>query len=216
MKTKLEIVSLTVHNKYDADPPTTLTVSYKGWWHMTKLHVPLALELLKNNDHAIVEDGNIALVQRFPSEGAPAFRVKGRNSLLEFRLYAGRSLRTRAEVSVGDLVSCTSQGVAKVPFPEKVDGKVAKAFLSVAQMAPFATPIHDTDTAFDPATNPSTHSGHRQENQETGEGMHQSQPVSPVDYDADFVRLWKKVFPADCDADFVRLWKKVFGDLNDT
>ena len=28
-----------------------------------------------------------------------------------------------------------------VPFQEKVDGKVAKAFLSVAQIAPFATPL---------------------------------------------------------------------------
>ena len=216
MKTKLEIVRVDVINKYDAQPPSKLTVSYQGWWHLTKLHVPLALEVLKDGSQPAKKPGQINLVQRFPNGKAPTFRVKGRNSLLEFRLYARRSLRTRAEVSVGDLVSCTSQGVAKVPFPEKVDGKVAKAFLSVAQMAPFATPIHDTDTAFDPATNPSTHSGHRQENQETGEGMHQSQPVSPVDYDADFVRLWKKVFPADCDADFVRLWKDVFVDQNDT
>ena len=140
MKSKLEILRLAVFNKNDANPPNKLIVSFKGWWHLPKLHVHLALEPLNDGMHATTKS---TLIQRFPSGKAPTFRVKGRNSQLqlEFRLYAGRSLRTRAEVNAGDLVSRTSERLVKVPFEDKEDGKVAKAFLVVAQTSPVATPL---------------------------------------------------------------------------
>ena len=92
--------------------------------------------------HTTQNAGNIKLVQRFTSGKAPTFRVKGRNRQLEFRLYAGRSLRTRGKVNVGDLVSSTAERLVKVPFEDKVDGKVTEAFLSVAQIAPVATSLN--------------------------------------------------------------------------
>ena len=201
MKTKLEIVCLTVFNKDDADPPTKLTASYKGWWHLPKLHVPLALELLKDNAQAIRKDGTIALVQRFPSGEAPTFRVKGRNSQLEIRLYAGRSLRTHAKVTVGDLVSSTAGRVVQVPFQEKPGGKVAKGFLSVAQIAPAAT-----QEVFGDHNDSLGHQDHQEKD------AHQSPKITSGDCDEGLVKLWNKVFADDIDEAFVLLCNKVFGD----
>ena len=141
MKTKFEIVRLTVVNKDDARPPEKLTVSYSGWWHMPKLHVPLALEMLSDDQCVTRTPGYVTLVQRFPSGKGPTFRVKGRANQLQIRLNVGRSLRTHAKVTVGDLVSNSTEGLAHVPFKENVDGKVARAYLSVAQIPPLATPL---------------------------------------------------------------------------
>ena len=140
MKAWLEILRVAVFNKDDARTPTKLTVSYKGWWHSPLLHVPLAMEPLKDGIHTTRKDSKITLIQRFPGGKAPTFRVKGRNNKLEIRLYAGKSLRTRAKVRVRDLVSGTAERVIKVPFEDVQGGKVEKAFLSVVQISPVATP----------------------------------------------------------------------------
>ena len=224
MKTKLEIVGVEVINKDDAHPPTKLTVSYKGWWHLTKLHVPLALELHNDGNQPARKAGQVALVQRFPNGEAPAFRVKGRNSQLEFRLYAGGSLRTRAVVTVGDLVSCTAQRVAKVPFKQKVDGKVAEAFLSLAQIAPFATPLAPPDDTVP----------HKREdnspvplcNFPLGQYVptqarlqflvREMYGYGPMPDPDDWHHKSPQTSPADCDAGLVHLWKKVFGDQSDS
>ncbi|XP_063863406.1 uncharacterized protein LOC135102310 [Scylla paramamosain] len=140
MKACLEILRVAVLNKEDARTPTQLTVSYKGWWHTPLLHVPLAMEPLRDGVHATRKGGKIALVQRFASGKAPTFRVKGRSSKLEIRLYARRTLRTRVQVEVGHLVCGTAERLLKVPFEVKVGGKVEKAFLVVAQTSPVPTP----------------------------------------------------------------------------
>ena len=226
MKTKVEIVRVAVFNREDASPPTKLTVSYKGWWHLTKLHVPLALEVLKDGNQPASKPGQISLVQRFPDGKGPTFRVKGRNSLLEFRLYAGRSLRTRAEVNVGDLVSCTTQGVVKVPFEEKVNGKVAKAFLSLAQIAPFATPLapprdifpyrykRDPNSSVPLCTFPLGEYVPTQARlQFLVKEMYGYGPMPDPD---DWHHKSPQISPADCDVGFVQLWEKVFGDQSDS
>ena len=140
MKAWLKILRVAVFNKEDARTPTKLTVSYRGWWHSPLLHVPLATEPLRDGIHATRKDGKITLIQRFPETTAPMFRVKGRNSKLVIRLYAGHSLRTQAKVTVEDLVSATAERVVKVPFEEIKGGKVEKAFLSVIQSSPNPTP----------------------------------------------------------------------------
>ncbi|MPC18504.1 hypothetical protein E2C01_011389 [Portunus trituberculatus] len=140
MKACLEILRVAVLNKEDARTPTKLTVSYKGWWHTPLLHVPLAMEPLRDGVYATRKCGKITLVQRFASGKAPTFSVKGRSSKLVIRLYAKRTLRTRAQVEVGQLVCGTAERLLKVPFEVKVGGKVEKAFLVVAQTSPVATP----------------------------------------------------------------------------
>ena len=140
MKAWLKIVGVEVLNKEDATTPTKLTVSYRGWWHSPMLHVPLATAPLCDTIHTTPKDGKITLIQQFQETMAPMFRVKGRNSKLVIRLYAGHSLRTRAKVTVGDLVSATAQRLVKVPFEEIKGEKVEKAFLSVLQSSPDKTP----------------------------------------------------------------------------
>lgn len=140
---RLEILRLAVFNKEDARPPTKLTVSYKGWWHTPLLHVPLAMEPLRDGVHATRKDGKITLVQRFASGKAPTFRVKGSStssSKLVIRLYSRRSLRTRAQVEVGHLVSGTAERLTKVDFEVKIGGKVERGFLVVGQLSPLPTP----------------------------------------------------------------------------
>ena len=228
MKTQIEILRIAVFNKENAKPPTQLTVAYKGWWHMRLLHVPLSLEVLKDGIHATRKAGKITLVQRFLSGEAPRFRVKGRTKQLEVRLYAGRSLRTRGEVNVGDLVSRTAERLVKVPFEEKVDGKVAKAFLTVAQVAPVATPLppHARETF------PAGYNGHHTSlppctcplleilpkearlrflvKQMCGRGP---MPAPPKECP---LHQSQEICPADCDPAFVKLWKEVFGDVNNS
>ena len=131
---------MAVFNKEDARAPTRLVVSYKGWWRLPMLQVPLALTPLRDGVHATKKDGKITLVQRFQSGRAPTFHVKGRDKQLVLELCAGARRRTRALVHVGDLVSGTASSVVKVPFEVRLGGKVEKAFLTVAQLSPVSTP----------------------------------------------------------------------------
>ena len=127
-------------NREDAKAPTKLFVSYKGWWRLPLLRVPLALAPLDDGVSATRKDGKVTLIQRFESGRAPTLRVAGRSSQLVLELCAGLRLRTRAVVRVGDLVSATAPGVVEVPFQVKVGGKVEDAFVTVAQVSPVPTP----------------------------------------------------------------------------
>lgn len=230
MKVKFEIVGLTVLNREDAYPPTKLTVSYKGWWHLTRLHVPLALDKLRDASPVTRKAGHITLVQQFPTGKAPVFTAKGRDKKLEIRLLAGTKLRTRAKVSVGDLISCTAERLMEVPFEEKVGGKVASGCLSVAQISPVATPAPPPDNnspscslAEHPTSSPpsqdclSLHGGtgimeaHTVSSHNDG-GLHHT--ATEVVYQAPkFIQ--EQITAADSEDDFRRLWVKVFGGHNE-
>ena len=231
MKTELEILGVAVFNREDAAPPTELTVSYKGWWHMTRLHLHLALEPLSDGVDITRKAGNMTLIQRFPSGKAPTFRVKGRSRQLEFRLYAGSSLRTRAKVTVGDLAASTTERVVKVPFEEKVGGKVAKAFLSVAQIAPVAT-FSEKPTS--PPASEDCASGDDQTvileansvSEDDAMVLNATKAFDPVIHPSTHSGHHRQEneekgthqspqnTPPDCDAHFVELWNKVFLDKN--
>lgn len=128
-------------NREDARPPTRLTVAQKGWFHLTRLQVPLSLVPLEDGVHATRATGKITLVQKFPAGRGPVFDTRTRGSFtLELRLCTKGRLRTRAWASVGDLLSRTKQGLAKVSFEVKTGRKVEKAFVQVAQVSPDPTP----------------------------------------------------------------------------
>ena len=150
MGSEIEIRRLVVVNREDAKPPSTLTLSHKGWWHLTKLHVPLALVAWRR------AAGKVTLQQEFPRGHGPRVAVKGRGRMLQLRLYAGRRLRTQREVTVGDFVPRFSECVAEVAFDYKEDGKVQSAFLEVEAITPPPAPPlpPECSVRFYPPNNP--------------------------------------------------------------
>lgn len=141
MRGVFEIRIIAVLNREDAQPPTRLTVAYKGWFYLKRLQVPLALVPLDDSVHATRAAGKITLVQKFPAGRGPVFDTRIRGGLtLELRLSTRWCLRTRGWVTVDDLLSRTKQGLAKIPFEVKMGGKVEKAFVQVAQVSPEVTP----------------------------------------------------------------------------
>lgn len=141
MRAVLEIRIIAVLNREDAQPPTRLAVAYKGWFHMKRMQVPLALVPLNDSVHATRAAGKITLVQRFPAGRGPVFTTRIRGGLtLELRLSTRWCLRTRGWAIVDDLLSRTKQGLAKIPFEVRMGSKVEKAFVQVAQVSPEVTP----------------------------------------------------------------------------
>ncbi len=134
MYSVLQISRVVVVKREDTRSPTMLTVAYKGWWQTPKVHLRLALDPVRGA-------GRCELQQRFSRGRGPMLRVKGPTRKLVARLYAGQSLRTQAEITLGDLLSRTAQGVTQVPFHVKEGGKIEEAFIEVEQISPNPTPL---------------------------------------------------------------------------
>ena len=118
-----------------------LTVAYKGWWQTPKVHLRLALDPVPQCAEHLHETGKCELQQRFPRGRGPMLRVKGPTRILVVRLYVGGSLRTKGKITLGDLLSCTAEGITQVPFETKEGDKVEKAFVEMEQISPNPTPL---------------------------------------------------------------------------
>ncbi|MPC69067.1 hypothetical protein E2C01_063281 [Portunus trituberculatus] len=141
MHSVLQISRVVIVKRVDTRSPTMVTVAYKGWWQTPKVHLRLTLDPVPKYARQLREEGKCELQQRFSRGRGPMLRVKGRTKKLVVRLYKGGSLKTQAEITLGDLLSSTAEGVTQIPFKLEEGGKLEKAFVEMEQISPNPTPL---------------------------------------------------------------------------
>ncbi|MPC73218.1 hypothetical protein E2C01_067540 [Portunus trituberculatus] len=141
MHSVLQISRVVIVKSMDTRSPTMVTVAYKGWWQTPKVHLRLTLDLVPKYARQLRGEGKCELQQRFSRGRGPMLRVKGPTKKLVVRLYKGGNLKTQAEITLGDLLSRTAEGVTQIPFKLEEGGKIEKAFVEMEQISPNPTPL---------------------------------------------------------------------------
>ncbi|MPC58697.1 hypothetical protein E2C01_052704 [Portunus trituberculatus] len=141
MHSVLQISRVVIVKRVNTRSPTMVTVAYKGWWQTPKVHLRLTLDPVPKYARQLRGEGKCELQQRFSRGRGPMLRVKGPTKKLVVRLYKGGSLKTQAEITLGDLLSRTAEGVTQIPFKLEEEGKIEKAFVEMEQISPNPTPL---------------------------------------------------------------------------
>ncbi|MPC73243.1 hypothetical protein E2C01_067565 [Portunus trituberculatus] len=141
MHSVLQISRVVIVKCVNTRSPTMVTVAYKGWWQTPKVHLRLTLDPVPKYARQLGGEGKCELQQRFSRGRGPMLRVKGVTKKLVVRLYKGGSLKTKAEIILGDLLSRTAEGVMQIPFKLEEGGKIEKAFVEMEQISPNPTPL---------------------------------------------------------------------------